>query len=96
MSAEGTNIFTQTSSNTVLLFLAVYFIIILFLAIFFRDKLVSLQILTGRILDIIVFGVAVYYAFFAYYNAPEADRSDPLPYIQTKIRDNLNNPNTII
>ena len=34
MSAEGTNIFTQTSSNTVLLFLAVYFIIILFLAIF--------------------------------------------------------------
>ena len=96
MSADEPNIFTQTGSNTVLLFLAVYFIIILFLAVFFRDKLASLQIFTGRVLDIVVFGVAVYYAFFAYYNAPEADRSDPLPYIQTKIRDNLNDPNTMI
>ena len=95
-TANPTDIFTQSNITAIMWFLAIYFIIVLFLAVFFRDTLISMQIFTGRVIDVILFASGVYYAFYSYYNLTEEERGDPVAYIQTHLRSSLDNINTMV
>jgi hypothetical protein len=61
------SLFSGENVNTILWFLAVYFVIMVILAIFFKDKLASMQAFIAQIIDISVFGALVYYAVYLYY-----------------------------
>lgn len=82
--------FNQATLDMLLLFLAVYFIIVLFLAVFFRDKLASLSIFTGQVVDILVFGTMIYYAVVRF------NKEDILTTLKTEIKRELDDFGTVI
>lgn len=73
-----------TNMNTIVWFLAVYFAILVILAIFFNDKLASMQALSGQIVDILVFGSLVYYSLYIYYKNKDEKIVD---YLKREIED---------
>ena len=87
------SIFSQSNLNFIFLFLAVYFIIVLFLAVFFRDKLTSLSIFTGQIVDVLIFGTIIYYAM---YKATTVKDGDIFKSFADELKRELNDFNTVI
>ena len=86
-------VFSQSNLNMIFLFLAVYFIIVLFLAVFFRDTLTSLSIFTGQVVDVLVFGTMIYYAF---YKTTTVKEGDVLTAFTEELKRELNDFNTVI
>ena len=92
------DLFNSSNMNAIFWFLAVYFAIIIILAIFFKDKLASMQAFSGQIIDILVFGTLIYYAFYMYYQNKDKDgeKSDFVTYIKDEFRRELSDFNTVI
>ena len=86
-------IFSQSNLNMIFLFLAIYFIIVLFLAVFFRDTLTSLSIFTGQVVDVLVFGTMIYYAF---YKTTTVKEGDILTAFTEELKRELNDFNTVV
>ena len=89
-------LFNSSNLNAIFWFLAVYFAIIIILAIFFKDKLASMQAFSGQIIDILVFGTLIYYAFYMYYKNKDSENTDVMTYIKDELRRELNDFNTVI
>jgi len=87
------DLFNSSNVNAIFWFLAVYFAIIIILAIFFKDKLASMQAFSGQIIDILVFGTLIYYAFYMYYQNKDKENSD---FIKDEFRRELSDFNTVI
>jgi hypothetical protein len=79
--------------NTIMWFLAVYFIIMVILAIFFKDKLASMQSFIGQIIDISIFGALVYYAVYLYYKNKDQKFAD---YLKNEFKREVEDFNTVI
>ena len=90
------DLFNSSNMNAIFWFLAVYFAIIIILAIFFKDKLASMQAFSGQIVDILVFGTLIYYAFYMYYKNKDNENSDFMTYIKDEFRRELSDFNTVI
>ena len=90
------DLFNSSNMNAIFWFLAVYFAIIIILAIFFKDKLASMQAFSGQIIDILVFGTLIYYAFYMYYKNKDSENTDVMTYIKDELRRELNDFNTVI
>ena len=90
------DLFNSSNMNAIFWFLAVYFAIIIILAIFFKDKLASMQAFSGQIVDILVFGTLIYYAFYMYYKNKDNENSDFVTYIKDEFRRELSDFNTVI
>ena len=89
-------LFTSSNMNAIFWFLAVYFVIIVILAVFFKDKLASMQAFSGQIIDILVFGTLIYYAFYTYYKNKDKENSDFMTYIKDEFRRELSDFNTVV
>ena len=87
------SIFNESNLNVIFLFLAVYFIIVLFLAVFFRDTLASFSIFTGQVVDVLVFGTIIYYAFLKF-NGVQKD--EMLSSFTQELRRELDDFNTVM
>ena len=90
------DLFNSSNMNAIFWFLAVYFAIIIILAIFFKDKLASMQAFSGQIIDILVFGTLIYYAFYMYYTTKDNENSDFMTHIKDIFRRELSDFNTVI
>jgi hypothetical protein len=77
-------IFNSQNTVTVIWFLAVYFFILVVLAIFFKDKLASAQALSEQIVDILVFGTLAYYSLYVYYENKDQTLED---YLKRELED---------
>lgn len=86
-------LFSGTDMNTIMWFLAVYFAILVILAIFFKDKLASMQAFSGQIIDILVFGTLVYYAVYLYYKNRDKKLVD---YLKDELKREVEDFNTVI
>jgi len=86
-------LFSGTNVNTIMWFLAVYFIIMVILAIFFKDKLASMQSFIGQIIDISIFGALVYYAVYLYYKNKDQKFAD---YLKNEFKREVEDFNTVI
>jgi hypothetical protein len=86
-------LFSGTDVNTIMWFLAVYFAIIVILAIFFRDQLASAQAFSGQIIDILVFGTLVYYAVYLYYKNRDKKFAE---YLEDELRSGVANFDKVI
>ncbi len=86
-------LFSGTNMNTILWFLAVYFAIIVILAVFFKDKLASVQAFSGQIIDVLVFGTLVYYAVYLYYKNKDKTLVE---YLKTELKREVEDINTVI
>jgi len=87
------DLFSGSNMTTIFWFLAVYFGILIFLAVFFKDKLVSMQSFIGQIVDVVVFGTLVYYAVYVYYNNRNKDFAT---YLKDELKGMLSDFNTVI
>ena len=90
------DLFNNSNMNAIFWFLAIYFIIIIILAIFFKEQLVSMQEFSGQIIDILVFGTGIYYAFYAYYTKRDGENVDVMTYLKDELRRELNDFNTVL
>ena len=87
------DLFSGSNMTTVFWFLAVYFGILIILAVFFKDKLASMQAFIGQIIDVVVFGTLVYYAVYVYYNNRDKDF---VTYLKSELKRELSDFNTVI
>ena len=87
------DLFSGSNMTTVFWFLAVYFGILIILAVFFRDKLASMQSFIGQIIDVVVFGTLIYYAVYVYYNNRDKDF---VTYLKSELKRELSDFNTVI
>jgi hypothetical protein len=86
-------LFSGANMNTILWFLAVYFAILVILAIFFKDQLASAQAFSGQIVDVLVFGTLVYYAVYLYYQNRDKQLVD---YLKEELKREVEDFNTVI
>jgi hypothetical protein len=89
------DLFSGSTMNTILVFLAVYFVIIIILTLFFKDKLASMQAFSGQIVDILVFGAIVYSAVYIYYKNKNNDKPF-VEYLKVELKRELADLNTVI
>ena len=87
------SLFSGANMNTILWFLAVYFAILVILAIFFKDQLASAQAFSGQIVDVLVFGTLVYYAVYLYYKNKDKKFVD---YLKDELKREVEDFNTVI
>lgn len=87
------DLFSGANVNTLMWFLAVYFAIMVILAIFFKDKLASMQAFIGQIIDISVFGVVTYYAVYLYYKNKDKKFTE---YLKDELKREVEDFNTVI
>jgi hypothetical protein len=87
------DLFSGSNMTTVFWFLAVYFGILIILAVFFKDKLASMQSFIGQIIDVVVFGTLIYYAVYVYYNNRDKDF---VTYLKSELKRELSDFNTVI
>jgi hypothetical protein len=86
-------LFSGTNMNALMWFLAVYFAILVILAIFFKDQLASAQAFSGQIIDVLVFGTLVYYAVYLYYQNKDKKFAD---YLKDELKREVEDFNTVI
>ena len=86
-------LFSGTNLNTIMWFFAAYFGILIVLAIFFKDKLASMQALTAQIVDISVLGILVYYGVYLYYQNKDKQILD---FVKTDLKQKTEDFNTVI
>jgi hypothetical protein len=86
-------LFSGTNLNTIVWFFVAYFGILIVLAIFFKDKLASMQAFTAQIVDISVFAAVVYYAVYLYYTNKDKQFLD---FVKTDLKQKTEDFNTVI
>lgn len=72
-----------------------FFGLLVILAVFFKDRLASMQAFAGKILDVLVFGMVIYYAFY-FYDTNKGSNDDVVEVFKNEFVRELNNFNTVI
>lgn len=94
-STDKSSIFDNENTRIIIWVLIGYFGIMAILAIFFKDRLASMQAFSGMVVDMLVFGLVIYYAYYLY-DTNKGDGNDVVESLKKEFIRQLDDFNTII
>lgn len=95
-SSSGDNYFDQNTLLLMLGFLAVYFIIQMFLGFFYNKDDPNYHSLKSRMVDIILFGLLIGASFLYYFSLTQKEKEDFLPNLLVATKSYFNNAYSIV
>lgn len=95
-SSSGDNYFDQNTLLLMLGFLAVYFIIHMFLGFFYNKDDPNYHSLKSRMVDIILFGLLIGASFLYYFSLTQKEKEDFLPNLLVATKSYFNNAYSIV
>lgn len=94
-STDKPSIFDNENTRIIMWVLIGYFGIMAILAIFFKDRLASMQAFSGMVVDLFVFGLVIYYAYYLY-DTNKGDGNDVVESLKKEFIRQLDDFNTVI
>jgi hypothetical protein len=94
-STDKPSVFENENTKIIVWVLIGYFGIMAILAIFFKDRLASMQAFSGMVVDMLVFGIVIYYVYYLY--DTNKDNSDGVvETLKKEFIQQVNDFNTVI
>mgnify|MGYP000701446170 CR=1 FL=1 len=91
------SVFNNTNTKIIIWIFIIYFVVSIILAIFFRERLTSMQAFSGNIVNVFVFGIVIYYLFHLYdTNKQIGDNRNFVDVMKDKLGRELDDFNTVI
>lgn len=97
-TAEDTpSVFTNTNTKIIIWIFIVYFVVSIILAIFFKERLTSIQAFSENIVNVLVFGIIIYFFFNLYdINKENDENSNFVEFMKKELGRELDDFNTVI
>jgi len=94
-ATSASSIFDSETSKIIVWVLIGFFGLLVILAVLFKDRLASMQAFTGKIVDVSVLGIIVYYAYYLYDKNKDSN-GDAVEIIKKELGRELDDFNTVI
>jgi hypothetical protein len=94
-STDKPSVFDNENTRIIMWVLIGYFGIMAILAIFFKDRLASMQAFSGMVVDMLVFGIVIYYAYYLY-DKNKGDSNGVVESLKKEFIRELDDFNTVI